>query len=83
MLFEDNQCMIADAQGREVFIVQMKGKGFALDLMQEEQAAIHKEESNTMLWHRCLGHFHHFMKKNDLREVLPELEVKPPTCVAC
>ncbi|WKA09042.1 hypothetical protein VitviT2T_026720 [Vitis vinifera] len=87
VLFEDNQCMIADAQGREVFIVQMKGKGFALDLMQEEQAAIHKEESNTMLWHRRLGHFHHsallFMKKNDLGEGLPELEVKPPTCVAC
>ncbi|RVW45664.1 Retrovirus-related Pol polyprotein from transposon RE1 [Vitis vinifera] len=69
---------IVDAQGREVFIVQMKGKSFALDLMQEEQAAIHKEKSNTMLWHRRLGHFHHtallFMKKNDLGEGLPELE---------
>ena len=85
VLFEDNHCMIVDAQGREVFIVQMKGKGFALDLMQEEQAAIHKEESNTMLWHRRLGHFHHttllFMKKNDLGENLPEFEVKPPICV--
>ena len=78
--------MIADAQGREVFIIQMKGKSFALDLMQEEQAAIHKEKSNTMLWHRRLGHFDHttllFMKKNDLGKGLPELEVKPPTCVA-
>ncbi|RVW87522.1 Retrovirus-related Pol polyprotein from transposon RE1 [Vitis vinifera] len=78
VLFDDNHCMIADAQGREVFIVQMKGKGFALDLMQEENVAIHKEESNTMLWHRRLGHFHHtallFMKKNDLGEGLPELE---------
>ncbi|KAL6339332.1 hypothetical protein AAG906_028059 [Vitis piasezkii] len=40
-----------------------------------------------MLWHRRLRHFHHtallFMKKNDLGEGLPELEVKPPTCVAC
>ena len=36
VLFEDNQCMIADAQGREVFIFQMKGKSFALDLTQEE-----------------------------------------------
>ena len=36
VLFEDNHCMIANAQGREVFIVQMKGKRFALDLMQEE-----------------------------------------------
>ncbi|RVW69919.1 Copia protein [Vitis vinifera] len=78
VLFEDNHCIIADAQGREVFIVQMKGKSFTLDLMQEEQAEIHKEESNTMLWHRRLGHFHHtaflFMKKNDLREGLHELE---------
>ena len=83
----DNHCMIADAQGREVFIVQMKGKSFALDLMQKEQVAIHKEESNTMLWHRRLRQFHHiaflFMKKNDLGEGLPELEVKPPTCIAC
>ena len=65
----------------------MKSKNFALDLMQEEQAAIRKEESNTMLWHRRLGHFHHtallFMKKNDLGEGLPELEVKPSTYVAC
>ncbi|RVW89490.1 hypothetical protein CK203_043625 [Vitis vinifera] len=51
VLFEDNHCMIADAQGREAF-----------------------------------EHFHHtallFMKKNDLGKGLPELEVKPPTCVA-
>ncbi|KAJ9678655.1 hypothetical protein PVL29_020743 [Vitis rotundifolia] len=33
VLFEDNHCMIADAQGREVFIVQMKGKSFALDVV--------------------------------------------------
>ena len=87
VLFEDNHCIIADAQGREVFIVQMKGKSFTLDLMQEEQAEIHKEESNTMLWYRRLGHFHHttllFMKKNNLGEGLPKLEVKPSTCVAC
>ncbi|RVX05492.1 hypothetical protein CK203_013571 [Vitis vinifera] len=87
MLFEDNHYMIVDAQGREVSIVQMKDKSFAWDLMQEEQAAIHKEESNTMLWHKRLGHFHHitllFMKKNNLGEGLPKLEVKPSTCVAC
>ncbi|KAJ9678645.1 hypothetical protein PVL29_020733 [Vitis rotundifolia] len=33
VLFEDNHCMIADAQGREVFIVQMKGKSFVLDVV--------------------------------------------------
>ena len=36
VLFEDNHCMIVDAQGKEVSIVQMKGKSFALDLMKEE-----------------------------------------------
>ncbi|KAK0572037.1 hypothetical protein LWI29_025212 [Acer saccharum] len=73
--------------GREVFKVQMEGKSFALNLMEEEQAAVHKKDSNTMLWHRRLGHFHHtallFIKKNNLGEGLPELEEELPTCVAC
>ncbi|TXG70681.1 hypothetical protein EZV62_005616 [Acer yangbiense] len=87
VLFEDNHCLITDAQGKEVFKVQMEGKSFALNLMEEEQIAVHKEDSNTMLWHRRLGHFHHttllFMKKNNLGEGLLELEKKLPTCAAC
>ena len=87
VLFKDNHCLITDAQGREVFKVQMKGKSFTLNMMEEEQAIIHKEDSNTMLWHRRLGHFHHkallFMKKNNLGEGLPELEEELPTCAAC
>ncbi|KAJ8633087.1 hypothetical protein MRB53_026423 [Persea americana] len=65
----------------------MEGKSFALNLMEEKQAAVHKEDSNTMLWHRRLGHIHHttllFMKKNNLGEGLPELEEELPTCAAC
>ncbi|KAJ8639362.1 hypothetical protein MRB53_016056 [Persea americana] len=87
VLFEENHCLITDAQGREVFKVQMEGKSFALNLMEEEQAAVHKEDSTTMLWHRRLGHVHHttllFMKKNNLGEGLPELKEELPTCTAC
>ena len=65
----------------------MKGKSFALDLMKEEHAAVHKEDSDTMLWLKRLGHLHHadllFMKKNNLVKGLPKLEEKLPTCASC
>ncbi|KAM7516070.1 hypothetical protein LguiA_005653 [Lonicera macranthoides] len=87
VLFEDKHCVIKDTKGIEVFKVQMKGKSFALDLMKEEQAAVHKEDNNTILWHKRLGHFHHaallFMKKNNMVKGLPELEDEPPKCAAC
>ena len=35
VLFKDNHCLITDAQGREVFKVQMKGKSFTLSMMAE------------------------------------------------
>ena len=50
VLFEDKNCVIKDTKVIEVFKVQMKDKNFALDLMKEEQAAVHKEDSNTVLW---------------------------------
>jgi hypothetical protein len=87
VFFEDKICMIKDSEGKEVFKVQMKGKSFALNFMNNEQASMHKEVSNTMLWHKRLGHFHHaaliFMKKNNLVKDLPNLEVMPPECTAC
>ena len=87
VLFEDNHCLITDAQGREVFKVQMEGKSFVLNLMEEEQVAVHKEDSTTMLWHQRLGHVHHaallLMQKNNLGEGLPELEEELSTCAAC
>ncbi|KAJ8641623.1 hypothetical protein MRB53_018317 [Persea americana] len=87
VFFEDNHCLITDAQGREVFKVQMEGKSFVLNLMEEEQVAVHKEDSTTMLWHQRLGHVHHaallLMQKNNLGEGLPELEEELSTCAAC
>ncbi|KAL9444637.1 hypothetical protein AB3S75_017762 [Citrus x aurantiifolia] len=65
----------------------MKGKSFALNLIKEEQAAVHKEENCIVLWHKRLGHFHHdallYMKKNNLVEGLPDLEDELPVCAAC
>ncbi|KAH9780091.1 hypothetical protein KPL71_007943 [Citrus sinensis] len=87
VLFEDKNCVIKDAKDREVFKVQMKGKSFALDLMKEEQASVHREDSNTLIWHKRLGHFHHitllYMKKNNLVKDLPELEEESSRCAAC
>ncbi|KAL9437169.1 hypothetical protein AB3S75_023085 [Citrus x aurantiifolia] len=64
----------------------MKGKSFALDLMKEEQASVHREDNNTVLWHKRLGHFHHiallYRKNNNLVKGLPELEEESPKCAA-
>jgi alpha-glucosidase (family GH31 glycosyl hydrolase) len=49
VLFEDKNYMIEDAKGTKVFKVQMKGKSFVLDFMNEEHAAIYKENNNLML----------------------------------
>lgn len=67
VLFEDKNCVIKDTKSIEVVKVQMKGKSFALDLMKDDQAAVHKEDSNIVLWHKKLEHFRHvtllFMKR--------------------
>jgi transposase InsO family protein len=87
VLFEDKNCMIKDSEGREVFNVQMKGKSFALDFMNKQQAAVHKEVNSTTLWHKRLGHFHHnalmYLKKNNLAKNSLELEEELPACDVC
>ena len=37
MLFENKQCLIRDASGKDLFNVKMKGKNFVLTLMEKEQ----------------------------------------------
>ena len=48
---------------------------------------MHKEESDLMLWHKRLRHFHSktliYMKKNKLIEGLLELKEYLLRCVAC
>ncbi|RVW92743.1 putative disease resistance protein [Vitis vinifera] len=68
--FEDRNCIIKDAKGKEVFNIKMKGKSFALNLLEDEHVVVLKQDSTTMFWHRRLGHFHHdvvlYMKKNQI-----------------
>ncbi|KAL6319154.1 hypothetical protein AAG906_011238 [Vitis piasezkii] len=77
--FEDRNRIIKDAEGKKVFNIKMKGKSFALNLLEDEHAAVLQQDSTTMFWHRRLGHFHHdvvllYMKKNQIVEGLPDLE---------
>ena len=87
VLFEDKFCMIKDANGKNVFKIKMRGKSFALNLLEEEQTVISQENNVTSLWHKRLGHFHHnevlCMKKNQLAVGLPDLKQNLPTCIAC
>ncbi|KAL6348578.1 hypothetical protein AAG906_016093 [Vitis piasezkii] len=66
---------------------KMRGKSFALNLLEEEQATVSQENNVTTLWHKRLGHFHHngvlYMKKNQLAVGLPDLKQNLPTCIAC
>jgi hypothetical protein len=77
VLFEDKSCVIEDAEGIEVFNIQMKGKSFVLDF-KEEQAAVHKEVNNSLLWHKRMWHYRYgalfFMEKNNMVKSLPKLE---------
>ncbi|RVX14765.1 hypothetical protein CK203_011848 [Vitis vinifera] len=59
VLFKDKFYMIKDANGKYVFKIKMRGKSFALNLLEEEQTAVFQENNVTTLWHKRLGHFHH------------------------
>ncbi|KAJ8751718.1 hypothetical protein K2173_025889 [Erythroxylum novogranatense] len=47
VLFKNKQCLIQDVDGRDIFKVKMKGKSFALNLMEEEHMAFKSKESVT------------------------------------
>ncbi|RVW68430.1 hypothetical protein CK203_058354 [Vitis vinifera] len=85
--FEDRNCIIKDAEGKEMFNIKMKGKSFALNLLEDEHTAILQQDSTTMFWDRRVEHFHHddvlYMKKNQIAEGLPDLEKDLPICATC
>ena len=85
--FEDRNCIIKDVEGKKVFNIKMKGKSFALNLLEDEHVAILQQDSTTMLWHRRLEHFHHdvvlYMKKNQIVERLSDLEKDLPISATC
>ena len=58
VMFENKQCLIKDANDKDLFEVKMKGRNFALYPMDEEHMAFKSKESVTKIWQR-LGHFHH------------------------
>ena len=47
VIFKNKQCLIKDANGKEVFRIKMRGKSFSLDSMKEEQVAYPVTVSNT------------------------------------
>ncbi|XP_012487948.1 uncharacterized protein LOC105801161 [Gossypium raimondii] len=59
--YEDTKFIsdVLDANGRDLFNVEMKGKIFALNPMENEQMAFKSRVSDTETWHKRLGHFHH------------------------
>jgi hypothetical protein len=65
-------------QVNNVFKVKMGEKGFALNLIKEEQIAFAINTGNEELWHRRLGHFHHagsmYMQRYNLVRGVPWLE---------
>jgi transposase InsO family protein len=85
--FENKLCIIFDTTGREILRVNMKGKSFSFDPVEEEQNAYVTEVSPTELWHKRLGHCHiqrmMNMKKNDMTRGIPILSDHLPNCNAC
>ncbi|XP_022714606.1 uncharacterized protein LOC111274270 [Durio zibethinus] len=59
VVFEDKSCLIKDAVGQDIFKVKIKGKSFALNLLEKEQTAFPIKENITEVWHKRLGHYHH------------------------
>jgi hypothetical protein len=45
VVFEDKSCLIKDADGHDIFKVKMKGKGFALNPLEEKQTAFPIKEN--------------------------------------
>jgi len=87
VLFENKQCLIRDASGKDLFIFKMKGKNFALNPMEKEQMAFKSRASATEIWHKRLGHFHHQglfqMQSQKLVEGLTDIDDNIPLCHAC
>ncbi|KAL4354682.1 hypothetical protein GQ457_06G008660 [Hibiscus cannabinus] len=86
--FMEKTCVIENATSQKMFEVEMKGRSFSLNLMQEEQWTFLAKESTIMLWHKRLGHYHHQgivkMKSKSMTIDLPEFDDRIiTTCKAC
>ncbi|KAK9119163.1 hypothetical protein Scep_017256 [Stephania cephalantha] len=65
----------------------MKGESFALDPLEEENAAYSAMKTNAELWHKRLGHFNHkavmTLQKKNMVQGFPYLELDIRDCIAC
>ena len=48
--FEDRNCIIKDVEDKEVFNIKMKGKSFALNMLEDEQVVVAQHENNTIFF---------------------------------
>ena len=87
VLFENNECLIRDASGKNLFNVKMKEKSLTLNLMEKEQMTFISRVSATKIWHKRLGHFYHRgllqMQPKKLVEGLANIVDDMPLSRAC
>ena len=87
VIFENEQCLIKDANNVDVFRIKMKGKSYPFDPMEEEQAVYSANTTTAELWHKRMGHFHHAallnMQRKDLAIGFPHIETELPNCRSC
>ena len=55
--FEDRNCIIKDAKGKEVFNIKIKGKSFALNLLEDEHATVLQQDRQQCFGIEGLGTF--------------------------
>lgn len=86
-MFENKCCLIKDASNNDIFKVKMKGKSFALNLLEEEQITFPSKENSTELLHKRLGHYHSEglsrMKSKGMAKDLPKFDENVSICMAC
>jgi len=56
VMFENKHCLIKDVDDRDLVKVEMKGKSFALNPMEEEHMTFKFKESVIEIWHKRLRH---------------------------
>lgn len=59
VLFENQSCLIKDADAKDTFRVIVKGKSFSLNPLEQEQIVFPIKENVTKSCHKRLKHYHH------------------------
>ncbi|KAE8729685.1 hypothetical protein F3Y22_tig00003435pilonHSYRG00123 [Hibiscus syriacus] len=87
VIFEDEYCLIKDANNQDIFKVKMKGKSFSLNPLEEEQSVFSLKEDVTQIWHNRVEHYHHQgllqLREKELALDVPKLSDAISSCKAC